>query len=195
MKKIAALVILTTGLVCIIYSGFQIWKGRELQASALHQAKVMTKELGNSTQVNDIKKTKHVRITDKNIIGLLTIPRLEEDLPIVEGTSPDQLEKGVGHYETSALPGSNDQIVLSGHRDTVFQRFGELKKGDEVTVKLKNGSFPYIIDHMKIVAADDRTIIHSTKPREELVLTTCYPFHYVGNAPKRYIIYAYPKTS
>ncbi|GAE95081.1 hypothetical protein JCM21714_4290 [Gracilibacillus boraciitolerans JCM 21714] len=44
----------------------------------------------------------------------------------------------------------------------------------------------------KIVDADDTTIIKSTAPDEELVITTCYPFSYVGNAPERYIIYAKP---
>lgn len=183
---------MTAGLICFIYSGTKVWKGRQLQVSTLHQAKAMTEEIGSSVKV---QKKQASNKPDKNIIGLLQIPKLEKELPIIEGTSPDDLLKGVGHYKTSSLPGSKDQIVFSGHRDTVFRRFGELKKGDTVTVKLKNGTYLYVIDHMKIVDADDRTIIHSTKPKEELVLTTCYPFQYVGNAPKRYIIYAYPKTT
>ncbi|MGV3464653.1 MAG: class D sortase [Heyndrickxia sp.] len=191
MKKLA-IGIMIAGLICLINSGWNIWKGRQLQVSTLHQAKAMTNEIGSSVKVqeNHTRKKK-----DKNIIGVLEIPRLDKELPIVEGTSPENLEKGVGHYKSSSLPGNKDQIVLSGHRDTVFQRFGELKKGDTVTVKLKSGTYLFVIDHMKIVDADDRTIIHSTKPKEELVLTTCYPFHYIGNAPKRYIIYAYPKTT
>ena len=127
-----------------------------------------------------------------DVIGMLSIPRLNKDLPIVQGTSADQLEKGVGHYKTSALPNRHDQVVLSGHRDTVFRHFGDLKIGDQLIITMPNGSFTYTIKRMKIVNADDRTIIHSTKPKEELVLSTCYPFHYVGDAPKRYIIYAYP---
>ncbi|MBB2482758.1 class D sortase [Bacillus sp. APMAM] len=191
MKKIA-FVIMTAGLICLIYSGTELWKGRQLQVSALHQAKAITKEIDSPLKGQEKQVPNK---TNKNIIGLLEIPKLEKELPIVEGTTLDDLAKGVGHYKTSSLPGGKDQIVLSGHRDTVFLRFGELKKGDTVTVKLKSGSYQYVIDHMKIVDADDRSIIHSTKPREELVLTTCYPFHYVGNAPKRYIIYAYPKTT
>ncbi|PKR83953.1 class D sortase [Heyndrickxia camelliae] len=192
MKKLA-MVMMTAGIICLVYSGWNIWKGRQLQLSTLQQAKAMTNEVGNS--VKEQGKYSSSKKIDKNIIGVLEIPRLEKELPIVEGTTPDNLEKGVGHYKTSALPGNKDQIVLSGHRDTMFRRFGEIKKGDTVTLKLKSGSYLYVVDHMKIVHADDRTIIHSTKPKEELVLTTCYPFHYVGNAPKRYIIYAYPKTT
>ncbi|HEU5139792.1 MAG TPA: sortase, partial [Bacillales bacterium] len=60
-----------------------------------------------------------------------------------------------------------------------------------VIVKLPYGSFTYSVDHTKIVKADNQKVIHSTD-KEELVMTTCYPFHYVGHAPKRYIVYAYP---
>jgi len=192
MKKIAAMVLVTAGLICIIYSGSELWKGRQLQVSTLHQAKAIMKETEKTVTATKII---HPKVIDKNIIGILDIPKINQELPIVEGTSPDQLAKGVGHYKTSSLPGNRDQIVFSGHRDTVFQHFGELEKGDIVKVKLKRGTYLYVIDHMKIVEADDTTIIHHTQPKEELVLTTCYPFHYVGNAPKRYIIYAYPKTS
>lgn len=72
----------------------------------------------------------------------------------------------------------------------MFKRFDELELGDEFIVKLQYGEFKYKIVDTKIVDADDRTIIKSTSPREELVVTTCYPFGYIGDAPQRYIFYA-----
>ncbi|KEF37749.1 sortase family protein, LPXTG-site transpeptidase [Schinkia azotoformans MEV2011] len=69
---------------------------------------------------------------------------------------------------------------------------GELKIGDIFVVKLPYGSFEYKIESTKIVEADDRTIIKSTSPNEELVVTTCYPFTFVGTAPDRYILTAKP---
>lgn len=60
--------------------------------------------------------------------GILEIPEIDAELPIVEGTDADDLAKGVGHYKDSYYPGDHGQIVLSGHRDTVFRRTGELKK-------------------------------------------------------------------
>ncbi|MFD2923522.1 sortase [Halobacillus naozhouensis] len=53
-----------------------------------------------------------------------------------------------------------------------------------------DGTYTYQMSHAKIVDAEDTTVIHSTYPEEILVLTTCYPFSFIGNAPKRYIIYA-----
>jgi sortase A len=123
-------------------------------------------------------------------VGVLKIDRLKAELPIVEGTDPDDLEKGVGHYKGSYYPNENGQIVLSGHRDTVFRKAGDLEIGDSLKILLPQGEFEYIIKSTKIVDADDTSIITLQNEREELILTTCYPFSFVGNAPERYIIYA-----
>jgi sortase A len=123
-------------------------------------------------------------------VGILKIPKIKAELAIVEGTDPDDLEKGVGHYKGSYFPGDKGQIVLSGHRDTVFRKLGELKIGNQLTIQMPYGNYSYEITRTKIVKANDTSIITLQKQQEELILTTCYPFHYVGNAPKRYIIYA-----
>ncbi|WP_404333250.1 class D sortase [Mesobacillus maritimus] len=122
--------------------------------------------------------------------GLLHIPKINAELAIVEGTDPDDLEKGVGHYKDSYYPDENGQIVLSGHRDTVFRKLGELKLADILEVQMSYGSYKYEITHTKIVDADDTSIITLQNDEEELILTTCYPFSYIGDAPDRYIIYA-----
>ncbi|MEH7116592.1 class D sortase [Neobacillus vireti] len=123
-------------------------------------------------------------------VGILKIPKIKAELAIVEGTDPDDLEKGVGHYKGSYFPGDKGQIVLSGHRDTVFRKLGELKIGNHLTIQMPYGNYSYEITRTKIVKSTDKSIITLQKQQEELILTTCYPFHYVGNAPKRYIIYA-----
>jgi len=122
--------------------------------------------------------------------GLLSIPKINAELGIVEGTDPDDLEKGVGHYKDSFYPDENGQIVLSGHRDTVFRKLGELELTDILEVQMPYGKYQYEITHTKIVDANDTSIITLQNDEEELILTTCYPFGYIGDAPDRYIIYA-----
>lgn len=126
-----------------------------------------------------------------DLSGMLSIPRLEAELPIFEGTHEDELSQGVGHYNGTAYPLEEDQIVLSGHRDTVFRRMGELEIGDIMTLNLEYGDFDYEIIDMYIVDADDRTVI-VPHDEEVLTVTTCYPFSFVGSAPDRYIIDAKP---
>jgi sortase A len=121
--------------------------------------------------------------------GNLYIPKLEANLPIFHGTDEDELEKGVGHFAGSVLPGEKDNSVLSGHRDTVFRKLGEVGKGDLLVVSTSAGEFTYKVRKVKIVDADDRTII-VPRPRATLTVTTCYPFDFIGDAPDRYILIA-----
>jgi len=122
-------------------------------------------------------------------MGELYIPKLDATLTIFHGTDEDELEKGVGHFAGSVLPGENDNSVLSGHRDTVFRRLGEVGKGDLLVVRTSAGEFTYKVRQVRIVDADDRTVI-VPKPRATLTVTTCYPFQFIGDAPERYILVA-----
>lgn len=130
-----------------------------------------------------------IRPTEGDTIGSLTIPALKQTIPIIHGTDEDELEKGIGHFSQSVLPGENNNSVLSGHRDTVFARLGELKIGNELIVDTAAGTFTYRISDIRIVHKDDRTII---VPTDHAVLTvsTCYPFRFIGSAPDRYILTA-----
>lgn len=122
-------------------------------------------------------------------IGVLRIPVLGQEFPIIEGTGTEELKRGVGHFARSVLPGEDDNCVLSGHRDTVFRRLGALKVGDKLVVRTATGEFTYVIKRIRIVHKDDRTVIVPTD-HAVLTVTTCYPFRYVGAAPDRYILSA-----
>lgn len=124
-----------------------------------------------------------------DVIGSLSIPRLKRVVPIIEGTDAQELKMGVGHYIGSVLPGVSDNSVLAGHRDSVFRNLGSLKIGDLLTVTTDYGVFVYEVQKIRIVEADDKTVIVPTSSAV-LTLSTCYPFAYIGNAPKRYIVQA-----
>jgi sortase A len=122
-------------------------------------------------------------------IGVLTIPKLNRSLPILEGTNSDILKQGVGHFTHSVLPGENNNCVLSGHRDTVFRGLGDVGINDELIVTTDDGEYLYKIRKVRIVDQRDRTVL-VPKPKSTLTVTTCYPFGFIGNAPKRYILVA-----
>ncbi|WP_299092772.1 class D sortase [uncultured Metabacillus sp.] len=191
MKKLSYLLIVV-GLCIVAYAGWEMVDTKKQTSKSLEEAQAMVE----SPPAKEVFKDKNGAFKPPvgEAVGILHIPRLNAHLPIVEGTDPDDLEKGVGHYKGSYYPGENGQIVLSGHRDTVFRRAGELKIGDSLEIGLPYGSFEYEITKTKIVEADDVSIITLQNETEELLLTTCYPFSYVGNAPQRYIIYAKKKS-
>jgi sortase A len=122
-------------------------------------------------------------------IGRLYIPSINVGLPIIHGTDEEELEKGVGHYKGSVLPGETDHSILSGHRDTVFRKLGGVEIDDLITVSTSAGTFIYQVIDIYIVDKDDRSVIRPT-PEATLSLTTCYPFTYIGDAPERYVIHA-----
>lgn len=122
-------------------------------------------------------------------IGTITLPTLKLSWPIYQGTTDAELAKGVGHYAKSVLPGQNDNSVLSGHRTTVFNKLGQLKRGQLILVKTSAGTFTYKVRAMRIVLKTDRTVIVPTSGAV-LTLTTCYPFNNVGATKHAYVVSA-----
>ncbi|MED4081908.1 class D sortase [Halalkalibacterium halodurans] len=184
MGKKLAIFIMFIGLACLIYGGWQLFLTSSLQKQSLTEAREITGE--------QVSSPEDFQATMGDVIGILEITKLEAELPIVSGTDEDELDRGVGHYTSTVLPGQNDQILLSGHRDTVFRDMGKLEIGDDLTVHMPYGSYTYRIVDTEIVDANDTSVIRSTAPDEVLTLSTCYPFNFIGSAPERYIIYAEP---
>lgn len=205
MKKTVGIVLLAFGILLTGLSASQLFRDHARQQEALAIAETLiaargtiptadpdTAQFGNlagSLPAADPETT--AAPAAEAVIGLLQIPALDEAYPIIEGTEEQMLARGVGHYPTTALPGGNEQILLSGHRGTVFQRLSELQPGDRFIVEMGYGRYEYAMHSATIVAADDTTII-APQGEEVLTLSTCYPFGYIGSAPDRYIIYAYP---
>nr|WP_245799228.1 class D sortase [Virgibacillus siamensis] len=135
-----------------------------------------------STLKGDFSRGKHV--------AELIIPEIDSAFEVYWGTGTEALRKGVGMYvsEWTTVPNlKGGHTVLSGHRDTVFTELGELEEGDSLSLEFKGKTYYYQITKIWITDPDDRTVIVK-KDESILTLTTCYPFNYVGSAPKRYII-------
>lgn len=198
MKKRSLLTTMSTVLVIggVVVGGYAINQIREMNAysSSTAISQQVLPELAPSSFKSESHAMPQEIYNQMNIrrgdyLGKITIPALKETLPIYQGTQNAQLKKGIGHYEQSVLPGVTDNSVLSGHRDSVFSQLSRLKIGESLTVETAAGKFTYKISKFRIVGADDRTVIVPTKTAV-LTLTTCYPFHYIGSAPKRFIVSA-----
>jgi sortase A len=148
-------------------------------------------EVTDPDQENVSSEEKKAKAANIKVIGTMEIPKLKRKVPIVEGTDEKALLRGVGHMTQTALPGQGEQIVLSGHNDTVFRKFNKIKIGDRFIVNMSNGKFTYEIKKTIIVSKDDKTVVRKMG-QEVLVVTTCYPFVSNGDAPKRFVAYAYP---
>lgn len=207
MRRILGFALLVAGAGILLFAVIQYIehqanvKGALAEAhSILHQPNTIV--VDRTQQEETSKETPSKPLMDRaefqpersEVIGVLHVPKLDVELPIIEGTDDEMLERGVGHYTSTAFPSDNEQILLSGHRDTVFRDFDQLSVGDRFVVKLPYGVFEYEIESTDIVDKDDTSVIRSMGT-EVLVVSTCYPFRYLGNAPERFIFYAYPVDS
>lgn len=124
-------------------------------------------------------------------IATLLIPKIEQKYSVYWGTDPSVLNQGVGMFvsDLTTVPGGYGHTVLSGHRDTVFTRLGELDKADLLHVQYETKTYVYEVTDTWITQEDDRTVIVE-KDESVLTLTTCYPFDFIGYAPDRYIVQA-----
>ncbi|AIF68038.1 sortase [Terribacillus saccharophilus] len=194
MKRFAVILVVA-GLLLVGYGGYEWYTTAKAQKDSLSSAKSMLHEAHAAEKLTPEQAEKEASSFEPgqgDVVGVLHVPKLDADLPIVEGTDADDLDKGVGHYKGTAYPLQDDQIVLSGHRDTVFRNMGEVKVGDTFVVEMPYGSFTYKVENTKIVDKDDLTVIVPTAPEEVLTVTTCYPFSYVGDAPERFVWTAVP---
>ncbi|QKY70098.1 class D sortase [Lentibacillus sp. CBA3610] len=185
-------VLIFLGVVCTMIFGYQYVSHDQARKASLEEAEeaIAQQPEGNAAGMRP-EAPDDFKTSVGDAFATLEIPKLDKVLPIVEGADPDSLAKGVGHLTDSVYPGQNDQIVLSGHRDTVFRQFDKIEIGDRYNVTTPYGNYTYEIKVTEIVPADDTSVIGETG-EEVLVVSTCYPFDYVGGAPDRFVTYAYP---
>ena len=129
----------------------------------------------------------HRRLRLGETVAKLSIPRLGAELYVVEGTDTGDLRLGPGHMPGTALPGEKGNCVIAGHRDTHFRILREIQQGDEIDLETPDGRFVYTVDGTTIVRPTDGSPL---KPSQSgvLHLITCYPFYFLGHAPKRFIV-------
>ena len=123
--------------------------------------------------------------------GRLELPRLGLSALVAEGVDAQTLGVAVGHFPDSAFPGEGGNVALAGHRDTVFQMLKDIWPEDVVRLTTPDGTFDYRVEWLAIVDPARTDVVASTG-ESLLTLVTCYPFDYVGRAPRRYVVRARP---
>jgi sortase A len=122
-------------------------------------------------------------------IAKLSIPRLGAKWFVLEGTGTEQLRLGPGHMRGTALPGALGNCVIAGHRDTHFRALKDVRQGDQIEVETRTGRFRYRVTDVSIVRPA-QTAALGPSTHAVLNLITCYPFYYVGPAPRRFVVRA-----
>ncbi|HET8948577.1 MAG TPA: class D sortase [Candidatus Polarisedimenticolia bacterium] len=124
-----------------------------------------------------------------DLIGKIDIGRVGLSAIIAEGTDSRTLRRAVGHVPSTPLPGDEGNVVLAGHRDSFFRALRTVEEGDEIDLTTPDATLRYEITSIEVVGAEDTDVLWPTKEKS-LTLITCYPFHYLGPAPDRFVVRA-----
>jgi sortase A len=125
-----------------------------------------------------------------NLLGQLEIKKIGLAVMVLEGVDNRSLRRAVGHIPETALPGQPGNVAIAGHRDTFFRELRNITKGDEITLTTLQGPIRYAVDFSEVVGPNDTGVLNPSSD-SILTLVTCYPFYYVGPAPKRLIVRAH----
>ncbi|HUR32515.1 MAG TPA: class D sortase [Vicinamibacterales bacterium] len=169
--------LLAVGLVCLAWVGGVVLQTAAYQLEQNERLARVTPFAGTATADPD------------PLIGRLDVPRLGLSAVVMEGDDEKTLKVAVGHLPDTPLPWQNGNAALAGHRDTFFRPLRRVKVGDEIRLTTPHGTFQYRVTRHMVVEPDDlRVLEHS--PAASLTLITCYPFNFIGPAPRRFVVHA-----
>ena len=157
--------------------------------------RVERKKLANLRPSKDSAKPTGCSIREGSVqargsaIGRIDLPRIALSTVIVEGDGDSELKLAAGHIPGTAFPGESGNIAIAGHRDTVFRALRLIRRNDSLVVSTECGQFTYRVTSTQVVQPADIRVLYPTKS-ETLTLVTCYPFYFVGPAPRRFIVQA-----
>src|SRR3984885_8394084 len=122
-------------------------------------------------------------------LAVLRIPKIQLEVPLFEGTDDFTLNHAVGRIAGTARPGEPGNIGIAGHRDGFFRGLKDIGIGDRIELKTPQGTDIYAVDELNIVSPSEIDVLRAGLV-PSLTLVTCYPFHFIGSAPQRYIVHA-----
>jgi len=137
-------------------------------------------------------RAEHIDIAgvSRTSLGRIEISTIGLTAMILEGTDSRTLRRAVGHIPGTPLPGQRGNVAITGHRDTFFRPLRNIRKEDEIRLTTLSGSYRYWVDSIKVVEPEDTKVLADSDDAI-LTLVTCYPFYFVGPAPKRFIVRAH----
>jgi sortase A len=174
-------ILIVIGLALLGYVGHEYW--------AMHrEQQALRQQWLEQQQAADVPAKAHAAPTDDGLTRV-SIPKINLDLIVVEGTNHKALRLGPGHLKNTPLPGEMGNSVISAHRDTFFRHIYELSKGDEIQVRRDGRTYTFQVIGKRIVEPNDLSVVRNTDDAR-LTLITCYPTYYIGPAPQRLIVTA-----
>lgn len=136
------------------------------------------------TQFTDIHKN-----NKETPLAVLRIDDLKILVPVYDGTSDFNLNRGAGWIEETAPVDGRGNIGIAAHRDSFFRALKDAKRGQKMTLQTLQGTRHFTLANIQIINPSETSVLEPSNS-SKLTLVTCYPFYHVGSAPQRYIVTA-----
>lgn len=193
-RTVARYFFLAAGVLCVGLYGYEYAERTLYQAYESGELDRTLRNGGVATASAASRPAAGQRLSARNpapaeAIGRLSVPRLHLSAMVREGVDPKTLQLAIGHIPSTALPWQRGNVGVAGHRDTFFRGLKDLKAGDEIRLATLNGDFRYVVESLIVVEADNAEALAASS-ENVLTMVTCYPFNYVGAAPRRFVAMA-----
>ena len=183
-------VFLTVGVLALGCSGYVLLDAKLYQAYQTRRFQQQLSSAQPATASSGGVRDLSVAPALGGALGRIEIARIGIAAMILEGADEPTLRRAVGHIPGTSLPGQQGNVAIAGHRDTFFRALRNVRNDDEITVTTLDGSYRYLVDSTQVVAPEDTQVLDHSGDTI-LTLVTCYPFYFVGPAPKRFIVRAH----
>jgi len=189
-------VLVTLGVILLLFVGWQLW-WTDVVSDADAAQVVATIEQEIDTPGSSFVQPSQVKLGDA--YAIVRIPRFGAKYarPLYEGTTRDVLQRGIGHYVGTVMPGEIGNFAMAGHRTTYgkpFNQIAELRDGDAIVVETKDSYFVYRVSGHQIVPPTQTSVLLPVPDQPgvaataaTLTMTSCHPEF---SARERYVVHA-----
>lgn len=190
LQKILGRVLVLSGALAFACWGYLMLRQACFQRAASRVLQQQIAKASTSPQHEDLlAHAASIPLRHGEMIGRLEIPRVNVSVIVLEGADSSVLDVAAGHIPGTALPGLSGNVGIAAHRDTFFRSLREIRVRDRLSFETPAGIFQYAVESTEVVEPSDTGVLRQNAG-EELTLVTCYPFNYIGSAPKRFIVHA-----
>jgi sortase A len=180
----------------IVFSRIGLWQFQAAQTASVQASATFSNTTQGETLVDfSLWSPKRIQAFRQSLalkldppIAVLRIPRLQLTAPVFDGTDDLTLNRGLGRIPGTGQPGEGN-LAVAGHRDGFFRGLKDIGLSDTIEIVTPTETDTYLVEQTEIVTPDELSVL-GPRPTAVLTLVTCYPFYFVGDAPRRFIVEA-----
>ncbi|MEG0388541.1 MAG: class D sortase [Niameybacter sp.] len=192
-KKVLAWLMMLVGMILILLPiGGRIYTQYEQQKLyAQYQQSLLEREAALETMNETLGSDINIEDTanDTQVIGLVTIPKINVSLLFAEGVTKQALKYAVGHMPGTSMPGEVGNCAIAGHRSYTFgeyfNRLDEVEVGDDIQITMGETTYTYKVYESFLVDPSEVWVTEPVEDRKIVTLITCHP---VVKANQRLIV-------